>query len=330
MSTLRKDPTTGSWVILAPERESRPHAKPSDTRRQLPEYDTDCPFCPGNEQQTPPEILRVPASGPWRVRVIPNLYGVLGGDGSTERTGAPMMREMPGIGSSEVVVETPRHDQRLDEVDGDGVATVIRVWRDRYSALISEPGIHAVVVFKNEGPLAGTSLEHSHSQIVAVPVPLPRMLHRMDIATAYYVDTGHSLYDDLVDAERKEGTRIVAETDHFVVLEPFASGSPFETWILPSEHQGSFSELRDEDIQELAILLKRTLAAVREVCGDPDYNLVLSSAPSDGQSSRVFIWHFTLLPRLSAAAGFELGSGISVNTVPPEEAAEKLMATMRS
>ena len=324
MSTLRQDPTTRSWVIVAPERAQRPHARPDAERPRPPEFDPGCPFCPANESKTPPEVLRLPAEGPWSIRVVPNLYAVLAGEGSTEREGPPMMREMQGVGRSEVVIESPRHDDRLDEMSIDDVAAVIRVWRDRYNELMSLEGIHAVVVFKNSGAQAGTSLAHPHSQIVAVPVHLPRLLRRMDVATSYFEDTGHSLYEDLVDAERKDGARIVAERGDFVAFEPFASDTPFETWILPATHQESFGELADGDVPQLAWLLKLGLAAIREVCGDPDYNLVLFSAPSDGQAGEVFLWHFKILPRISAPAGFELGSAIGINTVAPEDAAAKL------
>ena len=136
MSTLRQDPTTRQWAILATRRGDRPHRDVVVPRPVLPEFDPGCAFCPGNEDQTPPEIMRVPPGDGWGVRVVPNMYAALSGDGTAVRSGEPMFREMPGIGSHEVVVETPRHDGRPDEMSVDDVARVVWVWRERYRALI--------------------------------------------------------------------------------------------------------------------------------------------------------------------------------------------------
>ncbi len=327
VSTLRQDPTTRQWVILAPRRGERPHQRVVVPRPSQPERDPTCPFCPGNEAQTPPEVLRLPPEGPdWRVRVVPNLYGALGGDGPLRRTGSPMFREMPGVGSHEVVIESPRHDARLDEMTQEEVAEVVWVWRERYRELIARPEIRAVVVFKNFGPLAGTSLLHPHSQIVATPVYLPRLLRRLDVATRYFDDNGVCLYDDLIAAEREARIRVVDECGGFISLEPFAAGSPYETWVLPTFHQGSFGELADEEVDDLACILIRALTLIRRACGDPDYNLVLYSAPTNGHTDEVFHWHIKIIPKLTTPAGFEIGSAMSINTVPPEEAAEALRA----
>ncbi len=326
VSTLRQDPTTRQWVILAPRRGERPHERVVMPRPPQPERDPSCPFCPGNEDQTPPEILRVPPGPSWRVRVVPNLYGALGGDGPPRRSGSPMFREMPGIGSHEVVIESPRHDARLDEMTQEEVAEVVWVWRERYRALIAKPEIRAVVVFKNFGPLAGTSLLHPHSQIVATPVYLPRLLRRLDVATRYFDDNGVCVYDDLVAAEREVRLRVVDECGSFISFEPFAAGSPYETWVLPTFHQGSFGDLAEEEVDDLACILIRTLTLIRRACGDPDYNLVLYSAPTNGHTDEVFHWHIKIIPKLTTPAGFEIGSAMSINTVPPEEAAEALRA----
>jgi len=325
MSTLRQDPTTRQWAILATRRGDRPHRDVVVPRPVLPEFDPGCPFCPGNEDQTPPEIMRVPPGDGWGVRVVPNMYAALSGDGTAVRSGEPMFREMPGIGSHEVVVETPRHDGRPDEMSVDDVARVVWVWRERYRALIERPDIRAVVVFKNFGALAGTSLTHPHSQIVATPVFLPRLLRRLDVATRHYDEYGECVYDQLIEAETKAEVRIVDEQGGFVAFEPWAAQTPFETWIAPTVHQGSFGDLDDEGIRGLAAVLIRTLTALRTACGDPDYNVVMYSAPTDGgHANTVFHWHLKLIPRLSTQAGFEIGSGMAINTVAPEEAAQAL------
>ena len=325
MSTLRQDPTTRQWAILATRRGERPHVDVTVPRPELPAFDRACPFCAGNEDQTPPEIMREPPSDTWRVRVVPNMYAALSGDGIAVRSGQPMFREMPGIGSHEVVIETPRHDGRLDEMSEDEVATVIWVWRERYRALIDRYDVRAVVVFKNFGALAGTSLTHSHSQIVATPVFLPRLLRRLDVATRYYDEHGVCVYDQLIEAETLAGARMVTDHGGFVAFEPWAAQTPFETWIAPRFHQGSFGSLDDGGLRGLAGILIRTLTALRRACGDPDYNLVMYSAPTHGgHAEEVFHWHLKVIPRVSTQAGFEMGSAMAINTVAPEDAAELL------
>jgi UDPglucose--hexose-1-phosphate uridylyltransferase len=329
MSTLRQDPTTRQWAILATRRGERPHEPVVIPRPVVPERDPSCPFCPGNEGQTPPEILREPEGPDWRIRVVPNLFAALSGDGSAQRTGEPMFREMPGIGSHEVVIETPRHDGRMDELSQEEVAQVVWGWRERYRALIARADVRAVVVFKNFGVLAGTSLAHPHSQIVATPVFLPRLLRRLDVATRYHDENGTCVYDDVIGAERRAEVRLVEEYGSFVAFEPWAAQSPFETWIAPTFHQGSFGELADEEVDDLAGVLIRTLTAVRRACGDPDFNLVMYSAPTNGgHAERVFHWHLKLIPRIATQAGFEIGSAMSINTVAPEDAAAALRSAL--
>ncbi len=330
MSTLRQDPTTRQWSVLAPRRGARPHAPVVLPRPDLLRHDAGCPFCPGNEDQTPPEIFRDPPGPDWQIRVVPNLYAALSGDGAVYRRGGPFTREMPGAGSHEVVIETPHHDLRLEELPHEQVARVVRAWRERYRELIAQPHVRAVVVFKNFGPLAGTSLVHPHSQIVATPVFLPRLLRRLDVATRYYDENGTCVYDEVIRAEQESGDRMVDEHGSFVAFEPWAATSPFETWIAPTFHQGSFGALADEEIDDLAAVLVRTLTAVRRACGDPDFNLVMYSAPTNGHVEEVFHWHLKLIPRLSTQAGFEIGSAMGINTVTPEDAALALRGVLHA
>jgi len=331
MSTLRQDPTTRQWSILATRRGDRPHRPVVVPRPELPQHDATCPFCPGNEDQTPPEIMRDPVGPDWQVRVVPNMYAALSGDGTARRSGGPFTREMPGAGSHEVVIESPRHDLRMDEMTHEEAERVVWAWRERYRALIDLPHIRAVVVFKNFGPLAGTSLVHSHSQIVATPVFLPRLLRRLDVATRYFDENGICVYDEVIAAERAAGDRLVDENGSFVSFEPWAANSPFETWIAPTFHQGSFGELADEEVNDLAAVLVRTLTAVRRACGDPDFNLVMYSAPTNGgHAEEVFHWHLKLIPKLSTPAGFEIGSAMSIDTVAPEDAALALRGALHA
>lgn len=334
MSTLRQDPTTKEWIILAPRRADRPTGRRRQGREQFPEQDPTCPFCPGNEHMTPPEITRVSVNGSWDQRVIPNLFPALEPNGSVERRGAAgLFGEMQGVGRHEVVVESPHHSERMDEMSTDRLGRVLGLWRERYLFLKGDRTIKGVTVFKNFGERAGTSLVHPHSQIVATPVFPPEALRRYAVATRYYDDTGHCVYDDLLEAEIQAGERLIGQVDGFAAVAPFAARTPFETWVMPLEHQTSFGLLQDDRIPALAELLRSMLGALRRVAGDPDFNVVVHSAPSGEEWKPFFLWHVRILPRMATAAGFELGSGMYINTVAPENAARLLreaMATVRS
>jgi UDPglucose--hexose-1-phosphate uridylyltransferase len=323
VSTLRQDPTNGQWVILAPQRVRRPHEAAARIRQHLPRSDPGCPFCSGNEHRTPPEILRVPDGEEWSVRVVPNLFPVLA-EGPVERPGTGPFREMPGVGSHEVVIESRAHDAVLSAMSPSDVARVIGVWLTRYRALMARPEIREVVVFKNHGPLAGTSLDHSHSQIVATPVFLPRLLRRLDVATRYFNDHETCVYDDVLTAELEAGDRIVHENPSFVAFAPFASASAVETWIVPRRHGPSFGGVRDDELTDLADSLVEIARLLFRAFEDPDWNLVVYSAPSDGHEA--FHWHIKIVPRLTTLAGFEMGSAMGINTETPEHAASGVFA----
>jgi UDPglucose--hexose-1-phosphate uridylyltransferase len=324
MSMLRQDPTTRQWVIMAPRRAVRPQDAEEVQRKVPPVHDERCPFCPGNEDQTPPELFRDPSGPDWRVRVVPNLYPALGGEGRPARTGPALFREMPGVGSHEIVVESPRHDARMDEMTPNEMCDVVRAWRTRYRLLLERPELRAAVVFKNFGRGAGASLTHPHSQIVGSPIFLPRLLRRLDAATRYYDENGSCVYDDVVAAERGAGHRMIVEQGAFAAFAPFASQTPFETWIVPTVHGSSLGNLSDDQLPALSETLIRVLGAIRRACGDPDYNFVVYSTESEGRPSAVFCWHIKILPKLSTPAGFELSSAMSINTVSPEDAARDL------
>ncbi len=324
MGSLRQDPTTGAWVILAPERSGRPAGMRRQHRPDLAFFEPGCPFCPGNEHLTPPEIARVPNHREWRHRVVPNRFPALTGDAEGEVTGSDHAREMGALGAQEVVIESPLHDERLDEMDVDRVGTLLQLWRDRARALSAEPWVQAVVIFKNFGVRAGASLDHPHSQIMATSVCPPELRQRMDVAAAYELEHGRGVYEDVLRDELGSGERLVSVRDSFAAVAPFASRGPYEAWILPREQQASFTGLRDDQVPELAAMLKTVLTGLRRGARDPDFNLVVQSAPVGEESGTAYRWHLAVLPRISTAAGFELGSGMAINCVAPEEAARTL------
>ncbi|HBH00907.1 MAG TPA: galactose-1-phosphate uridylyltransferase [Candidatus Rokubacteria bacterium] len=323
MSAIRQDPTTREWVIVAPTRARRPHTPPA-AAPAAPPPEAACPFCPGNEASTPPGLLRLPGpgGGGWAVRVIPNKFGALAPGGElVRRECAPLFREMDGVGHHEVIVETPRHDGTMPRMTDAEVELVLRAYQTRYKALRGDGRVKYIIIFKNHGERAGTSLSHPHSQLVATPVPPMQMRRKYEVATAHFDDTGRCLYRDLVEAELEAKDRLVLQTDRFVVFHPYASRAPFETWIAPKRHEPSFVQVSAEDLVGLARVLRRTLATLGAVLGEHDFNYILHSAPVEDEAKHYYLWHIQILPRLQTIAGFELGSGIFITTMAPEESA---------
>ena len=326
MSEIRQDPTTKEWVIIARERSKRPHDfVHSQSRPELPAFSASCPFCPGNEQMTPPEsfALRDKSNKKWSIRVFPNHFPALTPEGSTERREHDgFFLDMDGKGVHEVVVETPAHNAALALADEPRVVDVLQTYQKRYVALTDLPFLKLIIIFKNNGSSAGTSLEHPHSQLVATPVVPRHTRIRHEIAVQYYDDTGRSLYSDIVHHELEVGERMVMDTDKFVVFHPFASHSPFETWVVPRTYQASFCNVSPEDIDSLAHVLRVTLLKLYKGLNNPDYNFIIDTAPMGDENKDYYLWHMRIIPRLTEAAGFEIGTGIYINTALPEETAQ--------
>jgi UDPglucose--hexose-1-phosphate uridylyltransferase len=233
MSQLRQDPTTKEWVIIAAERSKRPHDFiRTKTLIEKPSYKEDCPFCRGNEYLTPHESLAYRSGGPrdskgWWVRVIPNKFPALSPEGSLEREETGFFRMMDGVGIHEVVIETPIHNQLLPLMEDTQVGEVLLAYRERYLALREDPRIKLIIIFKNHGEAAGTSLDHTHSQLVGTSVVPSNIRKKLEEAARYYDDHGRCVYCDSIKEELKFGKRIVMDTERFVVLQSFASRSPF-------------------------------------------------------------------------------------------------------
>lgn len=322
MPLLRQDPATRDWVIIATERARRPHDFRREPALAAPAYDPGCPFCAGNEANTPPEEFAIrDRRGQWRVRVCENKFFALS---PHERWALPdegFFREAPGYGKHEVIVEGPRHDRPLALLPRAHVRDVLRAYRARYLDLREDERLQLILIFANHGVTAGTSLEHPHSQVIATPVTPAAVRLRHTIATQYYDDTGQCLYCSVRNAEMKDGRRVVEENDRFVAFHPFASRRPFETWILPKRHGACFGRASDAQLEDLAEILRTTLKKLYVGLGNPDYNYVIQTAPIQDEDKDYYLWHLQILPRLTTQAGFELGSGMFINTALPEETA---------
>ena len=331
MSYLRFDETTLDWIIFAPSRARRPH----ELRRQCPEpaeppdATEHCPFCPGNEGRTPHEIFAVrPAGGAasdWQVRVIPNKFPALTIEADPRhQDDAEGFRTMGGCGAHEVVIESREHSRPLADQPVDQIERVLRAVQARSQDLLRDKRFQTVVAFKNHGESAGTSLRHPHWQVIATPV-VPRLLRQKHaVATDYFDQTGRCLYCVMLERELAAKRRILAVNDDFAAVLPYASHVAFETWILPRHHLSSFAFEEPHRLRALAELLKTTLMKLHRGLENPDFNLAIDTAPRGDELKEYFLWHMRILPHLSTPAGFELGSGMSINTILPEEAAEYL------
>jgi UDPglucose--hexose-1-phosphate uridylyltransferase len=328
MPEFRKDPLTDQWVIISTERARRP----SDfVRESVPDKPSGalCPFCPGHEKSTPDEVLAYrngssPNQPGWSLRVVPNKFPVLGIEGELERQGEGMFDKIPGVGAHEVIIETPDHVLSMGELSEKAIEQVLWAFRDRVHDLKNDRRLRYVLLFKNQGEGAGATLEHSHSQLIALPVVPKRVQEEINGAKKYFKFKERCLYCDLIRQERAAGTRIVTETDRFVVLEPYAARFPFETWIMPKQHRSHYEDIDAAHLENLAWVLKSTLRKIDQVLERPPYNFILHSAPLQESANAFFHWHLEIIPKLTRVAGFEWGTGFYINPTPPEESAKFL------
>lgn len=329
MSELRKDPIVRRWIILAPSRNQRPsdYGKPAPPKKERRER---CPFDPGNERYTPPEILafREPGSAPngpgWSVRVIPNKFPALRVEEPMERHADGLYERMSGVGAHEVIVDSPDHVKELSELPEEQVEKVLRAYRERIADLCRDPRLRYALVFKNHGERAGASLAHGHSQLIATPIVPQVVAEELEGCLEHHARTGRCIYCEMIDQERRSGLRVVRECERLIAIQPFAARYPFETWILPRRHAAAFETADDEDLKALASTLRDMLARIARALHRPHYNYVLHTAPFHETDLAHYHWHLEITPQRTAMAGFEWGSGFFINPTSPEEAAEYL------
>jgi UDPglucose--hexose-1-phosphate uridylyltransferase len=317
MPELRQNRFNKEWVIIATERAKRPKDMVVlRAPRSLPSFDPKCPFCPGNEKSTPPEVLRVtaPNDSRWLVRVVPNKFAALQPELTPRRVVERSHRTVNGFGVHEVIVETSDHSQITALMPDSQVASVFRALKARCTDLSLDSRIANITIFKNHGVDAGTSLEHSHSQLIATPVISSQVRSRLQEALRHYDDFGECMFCSAVQEELEDKSRLVLVTDRFVALEPFASFTPFCTHIYPRRHMANFADISGEEITDLARVLRLVLAKLYYGLHDP----------AECAGVKYYHWYVSIIPRLTRVAGFELGSGMYINTVLPEAAAEFL------
>jgi UDPglucose--hexose-1-phosphate uridylyltransferase len=327
MPELRQNFFTKEWVIIATERAKRPEDLATHrVVEPVPSFVETCPFCPGNESKTPPEVLRTPAAPgePWAVRVIPNKFAALSSEVQPTRSLQHLRRRIDGFGFHEVIIDSPDHARYMGLLSDAHVASILSVYKERYNALSQDRRVNHITIFKNHGTDAGASLQHPHSQLIATPVIPSQVRHRLQEARRHYDDAGECMFCHMVEREVEDQTRIVLKGEHFVAMEVFASATPFATHIFPLRHMASFGEITDLEIIDLSRVLRTLLSKVYVGLENPDLNFTVRSGPTEYSGARHFHWYVSVIPRLTRVAGFELGSGMFINTVLPEAAAEFL------
>jgi UDPglucose--hexose-1-phosphate uridylyltransferase len=329
MSELRKDPVTGRWVIISTERRKRP----TDFRLESVHIDPDptCPFCEGHEHMTPRELLaHRDGSGPngpgWNLRVVPNQFPVLRVEGSLDRQGEGLFDKMNGIGAHEVIIESPRHQDTLATMSDAAIEDVLWAFRERVQDLKRDQRFRYIIIFKNHGLAAGASLDHSHSQIIALPIVPREVRDEVDGARAHFGAKERCVFCDIVRQETADGRRLIGENGDMVAVAPYAPRFPFETWVLPRRHQSRFEDAPRHEYASLARLLGELLRKMNKALRLPPYNLLIHSAPVAEPVDECYHWHVEIIPKLTKVAGFEWATGFYLNPTSPEEAAEVLRA----
>ncbi len=324
MSEFRKDPVINSWVIINSER--RPIRNLEVVKPKVAELES-CPFCENNEYLTPPEImaygnsLRFNQPG-WTVRVIPNKFPILKIEESLSKKGEGLYDKITGIGANEIIIETPIHNIEFFELENKQLEDIFTVYRERLCDLRKDLRLEYILIFKNKGFRAGANIEHSHSQLVGLPIIPRRINEEINGATKYYEYKSRCVFCDIIDEELRVNKRVVYENADFVAICPYASKVPFEICILPKEHEAHYCNIRKNQIISLADIMKNTLKKLDLATGGAHYNYILHDSPIKKNDEFSYHWHIEIVPRMFQVAGFEAGAGIFVNSVPPEVACE--------
>ena len=331
---MRFDWLANRWVIIAPQRSTRPDDFVTPpVRVQDPSA---CPFCFGKEGQTPDAVASYGASEEqWQVRVVPNKFPAVSALGNTESFSAvagglqendkiDLFLRRQSTGAHEVIVESPKHIVSVSELDRSQIRLVFQAYIDRLDFWLSQPEINYAVLFKNVGQDAGASLAHTHSQLIAteiLPTEVARITERMNL---FYEKEGDCLFCRMVQDELEQQTRVVDETPDFLAFCPFASRTPSLINIVPKAHRSRFEVQDDFETEQLSWLTHRVIRRLEKCFPDSSYNFVIHTAPSRDVQEEAFHWRMELFPRVTKVAGFEWGSDCFINPQSPEDAAQQL------
>lgn len=342
MPEIRKDPFSHTWVILSPERKLRPQTirptyetTPGDQPFLLNLPKEICPFCPGNESMTPPEIyalrphpLETNQPG-WSLRVIPNKYPALRVEGNLDKQGEGFYDKLNGIGAHEVIIETPDHDTGIGHMAPGPGADVFITFKQRIADLKKDIRFRYIQVFKNHGSRAGATIAHPHCQVIALPVIPSQLNEIISHAHQHYITRERCIFCDMLHHETQNRQRILLENNHFIVLAPYAPRFPFQLAIYPRTHQASYEQSNDGLLNSLATTFHSVIQRLNRTLENPAYNMALYNAPFNlGEDGACFFhWHIDIIPILSATGGLEIATNTYINAIPPEEAIQILKKT---
>lgn len=333
-------------VLVATARGMRPRKQEETIKRDTREHVETCPFCKGNEDKTPSTIVAFPNDKDWRVRIVENLFPILGDDSEEAAINFGLQQAINGYGRHEVIIDHFKHGISVYEMSEEHLQMLFGAYCQRMTELYeSDSRLKYVLVFKNFGPAAGASIPHTHSQIIAMPVVPENVINEVEHSRAYFRKHNHCVFCSLIDealtyeatiydresgeVRRKisVGQYVVERGERFVAIKPFASRYEWEVHIMPLKHESDFTKVTHEDLQDLSRVVKRTMKRLEKVIGGAQYNFFLHSIPQTKEYSDCkdsYHWHLEVCPRTSIPTGFELGSGLFVSTISPEEAAKQL------
>jgi UDPglucose--hexose-1-phosphate uridylyltransferase len=324
---IRQNKATQEWVIYAPSRGKRPKDFREDSDKEnLPGYDENCPFCPGHEKKLSTVLMEIPnpKTQRWSTRVVPNKFPALVHNVSTERIKKGINVTMPGYGRHEVIIENPKHNRDIAKMDLVEVEILIETYQRRYADVMKEFRNLTPMIFRNHGKNAGTSLLHPHSQLIVTGFVPKHIRDKKIEAQKYYDEWGRCVFCDMLKFEFDDNKRLLSESKSMVAFVPFAAEVPFQVNIMPKEHQADFGKISDKEKSELAKMLKEILTKLHKKLDDPDYNYIINTAGRYEADEPHLHWNLEIRPRLTKNAGFEIGSGISINPSFPEDDAEFL------
>lgn len=311
MSEIRIDPLSGDQTIIAAQRAKRP-----DDFKNSGELSKKCPFCIGNEFMTPKTIFEIKQGKDWLVRVVDNKYPFV--DFKTENFETEEFYEnMPAEGVHEVVIDTPNHNEKVKDFSIEHMKKVFWTLQQRMAEIEKKRNIKYIQIFKNDGVKAGASKEHSHWQIVGLPIIPQKQIKRFEQSKRYFEKKGVCVCCDMINYELMENKRIICHSSDFVAIAPYASKYPYEIWIIPLKHYSNITEFDDIMIERLSEIFLKTINALNKIFKDVNFNICFEGGNN-------LHWYLQIIPRLTGLAGFELGTECSIDIYAPEEAAQKL------
>jgi len=330
MSELRKDPIIGQWVSVRTKDSLMPENYVKDDHTQR--HAATCQFCPDREHLTPPEVDALRHNGSianapgWQVRVVPNKFPALKIEGTLDELRLGLYEQSNGIGAHEVVIENPAHEKNMADYTIDELAAVIEQYQRRIRDLTKDKRFKYIIVFKNYGESAGTSVEHAHSQIIALPMVPKYVLGELEGIGKHYHTHQRCVFCDIIAQEQEENERIISVNDEFIAFCPYVSRYAFEFWIAPKAHGLKFTAMERASGRALAGILKDALQRLKACLSDPSFNYYLHIAPVNTGGLPDYHWHIEVVPKLRRTTGFELGTGFYVVHTSPEKAAGYLRA----